>query len=156
MARNEKTEMENKEVQRIFEGDLKVYHDLFKLEVAGYRRNMSWREDVKEMVDVDHCHFYHTYDSSGRKQDSACSVLGHTHIVTIENVDGKFVANCSGPVKKVGGKIMKASVDCNHTHKISYIKSEIIKKRVIDPKALEIFNKATGPDFKTNGERFDD
>jgi hypothetical protein len=118
-------------VNRIFKEDMVIESDTFKLEVAHFSKNVSFDDKRPILVPVEHCHFYHTYDSGGKKMAQCNSVSGHTHDVSIEvDSKGNMTAIC-GPAKS-----NKAFED-NHTHKTTYIKSDRFKTRQIDQAAQQ-------------------
>jgi hypothetical protein len=125
------------EVKRVYKGDATVYTDLFKLEVAYFKRKTSLDSEkgIKRPVtyeDTEHCHYFHTYDSNGKKMVKCNAVGGHTHEVSIKEVDGKFVCKCSQPISVDSKKKKFISFQNGadkHTHKITYIESEKVEVR---------------------------
>ena len=116
-------------VNRIFREDMNVESDTFKLEVANFSKNISFDDKNPILVPVEHCHFYHTFDSSGKRMSQCNSVSGHTHDVTVE-VDAKGILSATcGPAKS------NKSFDDNHTHKVTYVKSDRFKIRTMEPEA---------------------
>lgn len=137
--------------RRIFKEDKIIYHDLFKLEVAKMRKNMMWyKVPPDEYVNIEHCHFYHTFDSSGKKQVYSTSVGGHFHEMEVidqgEGMPPKIVG-MSGPLKwamvknEYGRKVKRAipvnSVD-NHTHEVTYLQSDEVKLRKMNTEAVKL------------------
>ena len=137
--------------QRIFNNQLTFKTDLFKLEVADCHMNKSWVEGHAELEAVEHVHFFHTYDSDGRKMNRSNIVAGHFHEIEFEEMDdGKPVKikSVSGPMREVkrkkGLKFIKVAepvhsiLEDTHTHKIKYRRSEEVTARQISAEAINI------------------
>lgn len=118
-----------KKVSRFFKKDGIVFSDTFKLEQSSFHKNISFDANAPLLVPVEHCHFFHTFDSYGKVMKQSNKVGGHYHEVTVEEVDGKLVGKCS---VQIGG--MK---DDKHTHEINYIKSDEVTLRTINKEAQE-------------------
>jgi hypothetical protein len=58
-------------------------HDLFKCRLAKFIRDLSWAKDGSQRQEVEHVHFFHTIDSSGRDLKETNNVGGHFHEVKI-------------------------------------------------------------------------
>ena len=117
--------------KRIYSQDLIIDSDTFRLEIENYAKNLSFDDKNPLMVGVPHIHFYHTYDSSGKKMSRCNAVGGHHHEVTVkEDKNGNLTAIC-GPAKSVKG-------NDNHTHKVTYIKSDRFKVRKISDEAAKV------------------
>lgn len=156
-ALNEKR-AEPKEVElvqkRIFKKDKIIYHDLFKLEVAKMLKNLFWYKITPdEYVAIEHCHFFHTFDSSGKKLTNSTSVGGHFHKLELQDM-GKGnppkIISMSGPLKTVRhkdeyGKRVKIDVPVNsvdtHVHKHTYLQSDEVKLRKINSEAALLIGK---------------
>jgi hypothetical protein len=128
--------MENEnvvEVKRTMKGTEKIFIDLFKLEVGILMRDISWNKNPN-LVPIEHCHFFRTFDSNGKKMTQCSAVAGHTHDVTVSEkmVKGEklLVATC-GPAK---------SGDKTHTHEVKYVRSEEIKKRILSDEAARFID----------------
>lgn len=120
---------EIRKVNRVYNRDMEIDSDTFKLDVANYAKNLSFDDNNPLLIGVEHCHFFHTFDSNGKKQIRCNAVGGHTHEVTISiDENGDFVGECSAPIsnKKLNDK---------HTHKVSYLKSDRFKVRSINKDA---------------------
>lgn len=77
-------------------------HDLFKAEVDKFKKNVSWVYKDPRIEEVEHCHFYHSHNSSGRPQRYTSSAVGHFHEVTVSTDDeGNLVAECGPPLEKI-------------------------------------------------------
>jgi len=139
---------------RVFSDDKKIFHDLFKLLVAKMYKNLSWQpipED--EYTAIEHCHFFHTFDSSGKKQVHSTSVGGHFHIMEIIEEEGKTpkVLCKSGPLKYIRKKNRKTrkyervAVPVNevdtHKHTVVYLQSNVLKFRKINDEAVKVIGK---------------
>ena len=118
-------------INRLYKEDMEIDSDTFKLEIANYSRNISFDDKRPILVGTEHCHFFHTYDSGGKVMTQCNYVGGHTHDVTI-TVDekGNMIGEC-GPAKS-----LKPTMD-NHTHKVTYLKSDRFKTRTLYPAAQE-------------------
>lgn len=137
-----------KRQERIYKSTQEVDHDLFKLEVATMRKNVSFT-DKPHIEEFEHCHIYHTVDSSGKKQEASSPVGGHHHPITLV-VDPSGVPTLKvGPPakwvkKKIRGVMRRVSEPIwlegaegvegererdEHTHAVSYLGSERIKLR---------------------------
>lgn len=126
---------EKKGFKRIYKGEAEIDHDLFKLEVANLKKNISIDDERPIYVGVEHCHFYHTYDSNGKIQETCNPIAGHSHKITMkENADGELEITCGPPIVKSGGKYQQMKND-NHTHDIRYLRSERMKVRRINEQA---------------------
>lgn len=138
------TPMEKKTTQtqtrRIYKGDMEIDHDLFKLEVSTARKNVSI-DNTPLYAGVEHCHFFHTYDSNGRKQAACSPIAGHTHQMEVTaDDDGNLVAKAGPAVKYAGGKFIPVSGD-NHTHDTTYIASEKIQVRRVSAEAQRDYDR---------------
>ena len=137
---------------RVFTGQKKIFHDLYKLSVAKMLKNMSWQPiPADEYTPIEHCHFFHTVDSSGKTQIYSTSVGGHFHIMEIEDQgDGNppLVKCVSGPMKLARVKdphtlkYVKKPVPVNdvdsHTHEVTYLKSDEIALRKLSDEAAKV------------------
>lgn len=151
-------------IKRTFAEDRIIHSDLYKFEVEKMKRNVSWTEEP-EYVDVEHCHFFHTFDSDGKAQTQTSPVGGHFHLVEVipsEDPTGVPTVICkSGPMhyetKKVQGKYKKMIVPQDrhgvdtHTHEVAYMhgKSSTVGLRKMNAEAIKIIGAATKP--KTDG-----
>ena len=128
---------------RQYKGQVEVDHDLFRLEVSNTKKNISFRSDSAIWENVPHKHMFHTVDSDGKPQHNTCPTASHYHKVTIKEVDGKFVAQCSEPyqMKVVKGKRVEVPYqNDSHTHEVTYLRSERIMQRVYSQDALNAIN----------------
>lgn len=152
-----KPEAQNTTQKRVFGNKFGFKSDLFKLEVAECNINKSWN-DAPNLEEVEHVHFFHTYDSDGRKMEKSNIVANHFHVVEYENQtdkDGKILADLpvkiksvSPPMREVKERIkgkwtkvirpIKADLEDNHTHEITYRRSEEIVARQISAQAVNI------------------
>lgn len=126
-------------------------HHLMKAELAKFKKNRSWKKDQPEIIDVEHVHFFHTINSTGKAQKFTAAVGGHFHEVewSIDSRTGEPVAKCGPPLKRVAvpgpdglveyenrpiewydkvGKMGKrgTTIVDNHTHPMSYLGSDEI------------------------------
>jgi hypothetical protein len=146
MARPKKAQFNAEETnqdsqKRVFGNSFEFKSDLFKLEVAECNLNKSWN-DVPMLESVDHVHFFHTYDSNGRKMARTNIVAGHFHVIEYEEQGGDKpvkIISVSGPMHEVKRRIMgrwqkvaeaiSETLQDEHTHKITYRRSEQVKAR---------------------------
>ena len=142
-----------KKFQRVTKGNREFNHDLFKLGVANFKKNISLTPGDPQLIDVEHCHFFHSFDSRGREQIKCTPQAGHWHqIIVHRDEDGEIMMDengrpmieCGPPIKhnykRIKGAVRKVagpvrfrgqdefgnegySVD-DHTHEIIYIESE--------------------------------
>lgn len=137
--------------KRKYKGEQKIDSDLFRLKLAKARKNMSWDEKKVQLEDVEHSHFFHTFDSDGRKQKYSAAVGGHFHeIFYEENEDGvAIITGISEPLQMVKrtndeGRMvtvaepLPAKLKDRHTHEIEYIQSQTITKRTANAQAIEV------------------
>lgn len=147
-------------MQRMYSGQGTVDHDLFKLEVAKMTKDISWNA-VPDYRFVEHCHFFHTVDSSGKKQKYSTATGGHFHEMKVSEKDGVPVVECvSGPLEwrwvKRGNKKFKKAVPVLegkyldfenenpsqpadiHVHDTSYVKSDKIELRRVNAEAVKL------------------
>lgn len=143
----------------ILKGARSFRTDLFKAEVASYRKNTSWKFAQPKLENVEHCHFFHTYDSNGRPQTKTNSVGGHYHEIKWKvDQSGELVAECGPPIvimdkdPETGKRFRKPRpkqlayysanandgeggliVD-NHTHTMRYVHSEELNQDTIRAK----------------------
>jgi len=132
-----------KGVERVMGGKHDVMVDTFKLESAVMQKNVSWT--IKEnLVPIEHCHIFHTYDSSGKKLTDSNAVGGHKHELRVSVVDGKFNVICSPPIQNKKSEII-SKVD-RHVHAITYLKSEQLVMRKLNADAVKISSSFYTPD----------
>jgi len=128
--------------KRIYKGEVEIDHDLFKLEVSNMRKNISINEEAPVYAGVEHCHFYHSYDSSGKKQVACAPIAGHTHLVEMYmSEDGTINAKVGPAVVKQGGKYVPFKHD-SHTHDATYMRSERITVRQVNAEATKAYDQA--------------
>lgn len=141
---------------RVFKGEQSVHSDRHKLEIAYVRKNFSWDPKAPNVVQYEHVHFFHSYDSSGRAQRWCHPSAGHIHEIKWEVIDGSPKITYVGPPmlaasSKTGrkypydrkGLLIVNHDDPNdngdrHTHKSTYEESENINLRRAVPKAQQI------------------
>jgi hypothetical protein len=133
---------------RSYKGSEQVDHDLFKLENALLKRDLSYGGDAPLIDHITHSHHFHTVDSNGRKLETSTSVGGHFHPVTVKMSESGVPEITVGPamkwVTKLHGKrrtkvMLPVAFDGsdddgnpivdNHTHKVSYLGSEKVTVR---------------------------
>jgi len=117
--------------KRRYSNDLEVDTDTFKLELSYFIKNIGFDDQAPLPTSVEHCHFFHTYDSSGKPQDKCNSVGGHWHDIKVTlDEEGNLTAECSTP------RSNRPLIDNDsHVHKVTYIKSDRIQVRKLNPDA---------------------
>lgn len=139
---------------RVYKSQSEKHHDLYKLEVAKAAKNVSWT-DEPQWEYVEHVHFYHSCDSSGRDQVHSTTVAGHFHemkVVTPATEDSPAVLEFGPPVKWVQKKTKHGlkkvlapaqgldeegkPVD-DHRHPVSYRESKKLIPRKMNAQAAQ-------------------
>ena len=141
--KNEMQKPQSRQVKRFYKGEEVVDSDLFKLQVASFRKKISIDgEKPARYENAEHCHYFHTYDSNGRPMNKASSVGGHTHTIVWEEVGDEFFARCSTPEPTNAFKKGKFQ-DGNdlHTHTVKYIRSSRVKASVMSGDAQKEIDK---------------
>jgi len=154
--------IQNSGPKRIVKGNEEIYHDLYRLETANTVKNTSWQSNVFMPVNVPHVHHFHNIDSDGKAHDKSCAISGHFHFVypDVDEVTGEMRAKCSEPHtiirdKKTGArKVVKSLIRKHrdddgdlvkeydkHTHEVTYLRSEMLVKRVFNEDALREISK---------------
>ena len=135
--------------ERVWKDKREFVHELFKLEVSEFKKDVSFKKYEPKIEQVAHCHWFHNVDKDGRPNKTCAPVGGHWHDVEVSvNKKGELVTKCGPPFRKVD-KVIRgkwksviepvfygtdnltdpgAIVD-NHTHEIKYIHSETIKRK---------------------------
>lgn len=134
----------------VFSNQLEFNSHLFKLEVAECNQNKSWN-DIPLLEPAEHVHFFHTYDSSGRKMERTNSVAGHFHVIEWQDQGPDKpakIVSVSGPMHEVKRRIqgrwkkvvepISESLEDEHTHAISYRRSEKVRARQTSIQAANI------------------
>lgn len=143
------------------------WHHLYKADLRKAKKNIDFRANMVNLVDMEHVHFFHSINSQGKTQKYTNAVGGHFHeITTYVDDKGNMKARCGealryidrrkpdGSVRKVLQKVEfydgmdgmnGRTYPDDHIHQVDYIASEEIeiKKRgsVIEtkPKNIEGF-----------------
>lgn len=138
---SEKIQEISNQQKRIFSSQKEFMHDLYKFEVAKFKKNIAIDGFEPEYVDAEHVHFFHSITSDGKPQTRTNSVGGHFHKVKLTPQPGGLppLVECeSGPMREVvklkHGKRVKTEIPFNdvdtHTHSVKYEKSNVIVERV--------------------------
>lgn len=129
--------------------------DLYKLTVTKMKKNAAIQGEMPIVTEVEHCHFFHTVDSSGNPQTQCTPIGGHFHIMEVipsANPDEAPQIICkSGPMKVVRkkdryGKYSKQIVPAdpeledNHTHGITFLGTSDVVKQAPNAEALKAQN----------------
>lgn len=93
-----------------WKGQQEFRHDLFKLNVALMKKNVSYKKYAPQIEEVEHSHFFHSADMKGKPMTKSSSVGGHYHKVEVEigtDDNGMFIkrAICSPPYRMVQKKL---------------------------------------------------
>lgn len=122
---------------RVYAHSQLIKHDLFKLLPANMIRNVSY-SDIPHYEHIEHAHWYHTVDSTGKKLENSSAVGQHFHeMKVVQNKDGIISAEC-GPASKfvmktINGrprKVVEVISHDAHTHEVEYKLSEDIPPRM--------------------------
>jgi hypothetical protein len=134
-----KQEKTQPEIKRVFKGDHEIVSDLFKLDVAYFAKNISFDPKRPKREDVEHCHFFRTFDSNGKKLNKSNAIGGHYHEVILSvDEDGNLVGKCSPPIRNRGSDPNYPGDD--HTHEMIYRRSDQFKARRTNQEALTAYN----------------
>lgn len=151
-----KREIQEAAPARVYRSQTQKIHDLYKLEVAKAKKDISW-DGNPTYVDIEHCHFFHSVDSAGNVQNTSTTINGHFHVlevVTPATDENPAVYKCSGPVKWVlkkqkNGQMKKVlqnaigtdddglAVD-NHVHEVTYIQSQKLMPSKANMEAMKL------------------
>ena len=140
---------QKKAVERRYKGETQFNHDLIKLEMTIVERNMSFNPKRPRYVPVEHCHFFHTFDSNGKPQRHCNRVNGHFHEVFWD--EDTLTAKC-GPAlchKIEDGEMVTRPMVKQHTHDCTYLESELMTARKINTEAQMNISKQN--DYRTIG-----
>lgn len=134
---------------RVFRNNDTIHSDCYLFEVADAKKNIAW-EGI-QIEDTPHVHYFHTFDSQGRKKSYTQAIAGHVHEVKVTpQGEGKApIVECtSGPLKLVKmknrytNKYERKYVAINewdeHTHEVEYKRSELVAKRTINAEAVKV------------------
>ena len=147
---------------RSYFGQSILDHDLFKLAAAPMVRNTSYEGQVPKLIDIEHCHIYHTIDSSGRKMDTCSAVGGHFHMMKVNQTEGGVPQVTCSPamryvLQKINGRLQRVMTTVpgdDHTHEVVYLGSQKIQPRQLNAEgartiaALEAPYKASVTDIE--------
>ncbi len=138
-------EVNAEEWKRVYQAEAAFNSDLFRLGTAKMIKNMSWNKDQPEFKEIDHEHFYHTFDSGGKKMDQSTPTGNHFHVMSVTKApNGAPIVTCSGPkvIKHNKGKrqIVDAPYEDKHTHKVTYERSSMVKPRTVNIESTKIIN----------------
>ena len=141
-------------VNRREKGSAEFIHDLFKCKVNKAKKNIAYKKGEVILVDFEHVHFFHTFDSHGRPQEFTGAVGGHKHRLKIRvNANGDFVAECGPALREIEVKKGKhyikkwepvsfideqhltddepTRIVDGHTHDVEYVQSESLSKQKV-------------------------
>ena len=110
-------------MKRLQKGSRQFMHDLYKLELARFKKNTSYRKFAPILSEAEHIHFYHSHNSNGKPLEYANFVGGHTHkIITSVDANGHATAIC-GPAVKLVSKTNRAGRTRKVYEEIKFIDS---------------------------------
>jgi hypothetical protein len=140
LTKKAKPKKDPKEIERKLKGEQEVFHDLFRLDTSSTKKNVGWNEN-EIWEQLPHKHFFHTYDSSGRKSEKSSPSCGHFHPVEVEySDDGEIIGvTCGEPMVMDKGRAYPYKND-NHTHEVEYLGSEKIKVRTMSREAVKVIS----------------
>ncbi len=137
--------------KRVYQNQYEFDTDLFRLKTQKTKKNTHWNKETPDWRSVDHEHFFHTYDSNGKKMTESNSVGGHFHIMEVkQSGDGPPVVKCSAPKKYIHKKGRKVMVDASeiqdpddagydqHVHVVSYERSSKMTPRVANAEGIKL------------------
>lgn len=134
---------------------IEVLSHLYKLESAIVVKQVGLAnhpdEAPQDFMPMEHTHPYRTMDSDGKQHHRSASIGGHFHVITTAP-DPKgaeyapVIVSCSPPMKqerrRVKGKWTVVDVPLNdyddHTHEITYYRSDTVKMRTTNPQAAQL------------------
>lgn len=133
----------------VVKGTSEFRHDLFKADVATFKKNVSYKKGVLQLVSVEHSHIYHTHSSQGRPMQFTSTIGGHFHeVTTTVDAEGNIVAKCGPPLRTIVKKKASGSkrvnepvrwydddkedyVVDNHRHEMLYMHSEYLTQEKV-------------------------
>ena len=144
------------ELKRTWKGHAEYTHDLYKLQLATFMANSSYKRYQPILAHIEHVHMFHSVDRRGRPLDKCSPVGGHFHYITTEvGEDGTPRATCSKPkqfrvITMKNGKQKKVIQDISfedekqvtqegdfipivddHVHEVKYVHSEVMSEAII-------------------------
>lgn len=135
---------------------------LFELKTSKMLKNHSInQEDPNAILPVDHQHFFHTVDSSGKPQAHSTPTGAHFHAITVswDPETGEPVAKCSGPMEYVNVKGRKSiqplkkfkavtdkgdDIIDRHTHDVQYLRTSNVQPRKVNAESVKTFDALEG------------
>jgi hypothetical protein len=128
--------------QLVFKAQSQQRHDLYKLEMANFQKNLALDGQPPIYEPTAHCHFFHSVTSKGQPQTTSTTIAGHFHeLILVEPATESkpAVYKCSPPmrwvIKKKQGrrqKVLEVLKDMDgenfddHTHEVIYKRSQYI------------------------------
>jgi hypothetical protein len=159
-AEIEEVSQENEIIEPIYSGEQVFRSDLYKLLVETRLHNVAWTGEP-DYQELEHCHFFHTFDSKGREQTCCVSTGQHHHKMKVTKVKGGVpkVECISGPMcwtkKKVRGRWTKVEIPFNeddqHTHEVKYIRSHKVVMRKTNAEAVNLVTLAATKEAPVSG-----
>jgi hypothetical protein len=133
--------------QRVYKDATSFDHDLFELMDTNMMRNdepTGWEPIWKA---IEHSHFFHTFDSDGRKQIKSVAASGHYHpMEVIDQGPGNVPLVKCGPAMKdvmkkdARGQWKKVSApvqgEMQHSHEVQWRSSLSMKTRKVNQEAV--------------------
>lgn len=161
------SEPKRQAIVRRYRENTSFFSDLFRLQLAKLLQWKGWTKVSQnapkdengnlndDWVLTPHCHYFHTFDSNGKKQEHCQPVAQHVHKMQVvrdpENPDDILEVRCvSGPLKwviteKFGKrqKILEEDPHDKHRHDTEYIKSNQITQAKMNSDAVKVISRAT-------------
>lgn len=100
----------------------------FQCSVEKMRQDIGWT-GTPVWKWIDHMHFAHTKDSSGRTQKYTTKINGHCHELEWEMVDGEPVARIGRAFKEYKGKYYDMPEEQQHTHTCEYFGTDELESK---------------------------
>ena len=142
---------------RILSHTKTIFSDLFELKATAAKKllPLSDPEDPASYWPVQHQHFYHTVDSSGKRQFRCAPFGGHFHEIKVippKEEGGIPTIEVSGPLKEIvrvtrsreTGRqtrkkmIVPVNAFDNHTHEAVYVRSSEVQQRKANLEAAKV------------------
>lgn len=113
---------------RNFSKEREVIHDLFKLEISSFKKNLSMDKANPMIREYEHVHWFHTVDSHGKVMTHCVAIAGHKH-----------------EMKKINDLEWEALASEGHTHRVTYQQSDKIVVGPIKQATVDYMKQFEGP-----------
>lgn len=146
--------------ERLYNAQVEIDHDLFKLEVGLLKRDVGYNPDSPIWEMIEHCHFFHSVDSRGAPQSRSTMVGGHYHEIY---VDASGNTQCSPPMAEIkfrkNGRTQTQTRPLphdSHTHVVSYRHSLKFKPQSLHPEFVKMQSKLISAEVAALGQKIPD